>query len=937
MKIGVLVGVFILLLIGVNCAYGFEDTVQRYPTGNISDIWTTTGNLIVNNINYPVDYSTSHSLSVSAHTTKTGGGEYVSDMSTNDNVNIDYFAFTSRYGLIYQGNGILVHSNVLLEYVDASDDSIIMTMEIGELIESNQNSNRFEFIRSGGDIELYIDGIFETQSTISSAPPTTYINIHSHLVDADGGFEGDLYWTLDDFSTSSIIGMNEEWTQASTYIDTSYGIQSYVSFPSSAFTMTSSRVGSGTTTNTTTLTSQADFVRWNRTEIYGSDWGLYHVQLFRDSTKLAETTFTYFDSTISGSVAYDQDSYTQGQTANIDYTITSADFATYTYYLKTMDVYANVQDTYTLTAASGTESPTLTDYDSGIYYAILSRTSKSTGVNEEFAYDYASVTETVYINGNVTEAVNGTIMQNVSIQYLQGSTYYNTTSAADGSYNVSDLSVSVSTTVTANATYVNDTNFGNNSYNLSTFSFTPLAAEIYNVDLILFDVNHTYDNVSAYGLVYDNIYHQPIESATVNIYNSTWSNPTTSTTTGYYVFHDLIANGTYSINATASGYIDTIDYEINTTTSNATRQDVPMSTLYTVTVKARDATTLAYLSDFTATLDGTEGTAVNGTVTFNNIEYGLHAISAIADDFYPSATTPLIDEDAEVTLDLTRLASAYYAPHRVKFTVKSLWGTLYSGVTTSVYTGATASGDALYTGTTGTDGAVVFELTEEVQYTLTFIDVSQNIEESRTLYPIHNQYSIIVFGANLIPDDRPSDDILFGCYGKSIDLEQGYINVSFNDTSATTTLAELWINDTNMTNLYYFNTTDSEKAWSQVVDGGNSSYVVVFKLDNTVLDEPLVITRTIKFDDTVNVNLGLDEGWKYQLIAVIIISVIALLGSALNAEKMAVITVLVGWLMVFFGWLQAGATIPEQITLGLMMLFATLIAFGSVIRKGDER
>ncbi|MCK5226115.1 MAG: carboxypeptidase regulatory-like domain-containing protein, partial [Planctomycetes bacterium] len=901
MKIKLLI-VAVLLLFSVGGACAAEDTVERY-TVDYTDYWTVggvKGDAAV--VQMPTLYPTSNTLRFD-HVTTVGGTAWI---TFNELISPDYIRFTVRDITTYNNNPAAFYQQYV-SYYDSDGVLIFESVLLRDQFWDNKENDTFELIKIGNDIHLYINGVQNT--TIgSTTEDEIYFEFNYHPTNTK---LTSLYF--DDFATSSVLGMDEHWTQTSTYIDVSYGVQSMFSFPSSTYTVESKQVSTGTVIDTTTIPSNqgagdkpAGFVRWNRNEIYGTNWGLYHVQLFRDTTKLAETTFTYFDSTISGSVSFDQDSYSQGQTANIAYTISSPDFSTYTYYLKTMDVTGTVEDTYTLTAASGTKSPSLTDYDSGIYYAILSRTNKATGVNEEFAYDYASVTETVYVVGNVTEAVSGLKMPNASIQYLQGVTYYNTTSADDGSYNVSDLSVSVSTTITANATYINDANFGTNNYSLSSFSFTPLAAEIYNIDLILFDVNHTYNNASVYGLVHDNIYNQPIYNSTVNIYNDTWSDSTTSTATGYYVFNGLLRNGTYNVNATANGYTDSINYEINTTTSNATRQDIPLSTLYTVTIKATDATTTAYLSDFTATLDGVEGTAVNGTVTFNNIEYGLHAISAIADDYYPSATTPLIDEDTEVILDLTRLQSEYYAPHQVKFIVKSWYGTKYSGVATVVYIGDEASGDSYLTGTTGTDGAVVFELSEDVQYTITFIDATQSINEDRTLYPVEDKYSVIVFGANLIPDTPDTNNILFGCYGASINLTHGYINVSFNDTSVTTTLAELWINDTDMTNLYYFNTTDDAKSWSQVVTGGNASYVIVFKLTNTELSEPLIITRYIQFDDAVRVNLGLDEGWKYQLIAVVIISVIALLGSALNAEKMAVITVLVGWLMVFFGWLQAG-------------------------------
>jgi hypothetical protein len=926
MKIRVLFGVLVLLLIGVSCAYGFDDSVQRYETGQISDIWTVSGSGSATIVNYPISYATSNSI-------------YLQSTVHNQPITItniipfnsDYFSFTVRSAHFTDATWGKAHVKTY-----DSDGFLLLDVGIEQFLRSYNSNDRYEFYTSSGSLLLDINGGFVANVGVISSD----ISYVSFYVERSTTIDSSVRVRIDDITTSSIVGMNEEWTQAATYIDTSYGIQSYASFPSSTFTMTSSRVGSGTITNTTTLINIADFVRWNRTAIYGTDWGLYHVQLFRDSTKLAETTFTYFDSTISGSVAYDQDLYSQGQTANIDYTISSADFATYTYYLKLINVYGTVQDTYTLTAASGTESPTLTDYDSGIYYAILSRTNKASGVNEEFAYDYASVTETVYIIGNVTEAVSGTNMQNVSIQYLQGSTYYNTTSAADGTYNVSDLSVSVSTTITANATYVNDTNFGNNSYNLSTFSFTPLSAEIYNVDLILFDVNHTYDNVSAYGLVYDNIYHQTIESATVNIYNSTWSNSTTSTATGYYVFHNLTANGTYSINATATGYIDTIDYSINTTTINATRQDVPMSTLYTVTVKARDATTLAYLSDFTATLDGTEGTAVNGTVTFNNIEYGLHAISAIADDFYPSATTPLIDEDTQITLDLTRLASEYYSPHRVKFTVKTLWGTLYSGVAVNVYTGSSASGDTLYTGTTGTDGAVAFELAEYIQYTLTFIDASQSIDESITLYPIENSYPVYIYDT-LAPDDEDieSEEVAVSVTTAEINDTHAYINVTYTDAMNETTDLNIYINQSdesdpfNQTIITFANLgATSSVTHSFIIDDypGQAYFINIGATHTTFGD--IQRTYSVRFDGMLE-DYGFSKIWVW--IGVGGMMFVAGMFKASKAEQGALVVCVVGWVFMGFGFFDSlGSQAVTSMAAGLSL--ATVLAVGANMSKRNR-
>lgn len=939
MKIKLFV-LFVLLMMSVGGAYGFDDSVQRYVV-DYEEVWQSTESgfypATITIVNNPVEYPSSYSIRLySYYTSASHGDPSVAEIKSIDYMSSNYFGFTARSIDLFRDDGFQLLFN------DATSDVLLATVNIGSVASSN-GIGRYEIIRSGdtANYNLYINGISVQSFSLSSNVDEYRISLMSYTHwESTPGTDANIL-ILDDFSTSSIIGITEEWTQASTYIDTSYGIRSYASFPSSVYTLTSKHVGTGTTINTTTLTSQADFVRWDRTAIYGSNWGLYHVQLFRDSTKMAETTFTYFDSTISGAVAFDSDSYSQGQTANIEYTISSADFATYTYYLKTMNVLGTVQDTYTLSAASGTKSPTLADYDSGVYYAILSRTSKTAPVtNEEFAYDYASVTESVYINGNVTEAVSGTNMQNVSIQYLQGTTYYNTTSAADGTYNVSDLSAAVSTSVDANVTYVNDSVFGNESYNLSTFSFTPLAAEIYQVDLILFDVNHTYDNVSAYGLIYDSIYHQPIESATVNIYNDTWSDSTTSTATGYYVFNDLIANGTYSINATATGYTDTIDYAINTTTINATRQDGPMSTLYTVTIKAKDATTLAYLSDFTATLDGTEGTAVNGTVTFTDVEYGLHAISAIADDYYPSATTPLIDEDTEVVLSLTRLSSQYYAPHDVTFTLKSLFGTLYSGVTTNVYIGDTASGDVYKTGVSGTEGGVVFELSEDVQYTITFIDASQSIDESITIYPAKNAYPVYII-KSLLPDDEDVEttEVVVSITQAEINSTHAYINVTYTDAMAETTDLNIYINQSNeadpqnqtVITSAALGATSSVTHSFLISDYQGQAYFINIGATHTTFD---TISRTyaVKFDGMAE-DYGFERFWLWLGVGGLMF--LGGIFKSSKAEKGALIVCIAGWIFVGMGFFDAlGSSALTGMKAGLGL--ATVLAIMANMSKKDR-
>jgi hypothetical protein len=392
------------------------------------------------------------------------------------------------------------------------------------------------------------------------------------------------------------------------------------------------------------------------------------------------------------------------------------------------------------------------------------------------------------------------------------------------------------------------------------------------------------------------------------------------------------------ITDTYSDSSDVWQFTINETTiSDGTAID---GVVYEITNAGSIAVEGALVNIWNTTWSDSMLVGQNGYYYFDGVDNSTYSLRATKTGYTDSAIELVTaTSDATTTrnilLQSTSGAGQQYVDHYVKFIVKSWYGTLYSDVTVNVYLG-----DAIipqHTDDTGTDGAVVFELNENQEYRITFIDAAQNIDEEKILYPKESEYSIIVFGANLIPDEPASDDILYTVQGININSTHGFINVSFTDTSGTTSLAELWIkNKNNQSTLYHFNTTDSTKEWSQVVDGGNASYLIVFKIDNTILTDTLTITRTIYFDNDININLGLENNWSYILIAVIIISIPALLSTKLNSEIMAVITVLTGWLMVFFGWLTAGMTIEEKITVGLMLLLATLVAFATMAKKGEK-
>ena len=288
------------------------------------------------------------------------------------------------------------------------------------------------------------------------------------------------------------------------------------------------------------------------------------------------------------------------------------------------------------------------------------------------------------------------------------------------------------------------------------------------------------------------------------------------------------------------------------------------------------------------------------------------------------------EADYVITIDKETLPN-YVLPHYVAFDVRNFFGTEhYSNVDVIVYN----NGSIVETGQTGSNGVYGALLSENIYYDITFENGTQNIDRTWSGYPVDTKYDIIVFNAGFRPEPRVVDDILFGITSGSYNTTKGYINASYNDTSATTIRAKLFINDTNGNPLYYQSLTDDTGTFSQLVDATNNTYVVTFWIDNAQLEEPLVTTRIINLYNEPKIDLGWDENWEYIAISVLIIIGIVALFTTRNAEIGAIIGVMAGWFFLWLGWSVMGMTIAQVITVGLMLLLGTLIAYGAYIR-GD--
>ena len=355
---------------------------------------------------------------------------------------------------------------------------------------------------------------------------------------------------------------------------------------------------------------------------------------------------------------------------------------------------------------------------------------------------------TYEINGIVYDAINGTPINTSVVTLTQSSIEHVDTTGTNGIYNTTGFTAGYETTFNVTKT----------NYTHEEWSWTAWEGKTYNINQYMIPTNVTFNGSGAiHGIVTYDPYHQVLENATVTIANATWSNTAQTSAYGYYFFENLTVSD-YNISAAGSGYSTSVNATVSV--NGTTLKNVNLQPKLTLTVVAKNADNLNLITDYSIILEGITYNSVNGSLQIGNLEDGVKDLILTAEGYYATEKVIYMDSDATSTILATQVlgSGTQYAPHYVKFTLKSLLGTLYPNVDVVVYLGDAASGTLTLNGTTGTDSAVGFMLVENIQYTLTFIDATQGIDETITLYPKDDDYTVYTGIGNLIDDLLNPDD-----------------------------------------------------------------------------------------------------------------------------------------------------------------------------------
>lgn len=283
----------LLLFLSLNTVSAFEDTVERYPNGTLSDYWTLYNNNAGNPTVISYGSSTNHVIELkSAYTLgSTGAG-----VTTKDNsAYIDYLTFvvkryrvtassatTGSTGLYVQiansTTGYAVNSNVY------SQTSIPLLTEWYDSV--------FEIYSISGNMYLYRDGeLVANIGTAPTVPCTVSIGVYK-----DYGASAEIDVLIDDISTEgSVIGTPEIWNELPANLTYTWNVQAFQSYPSSTYKITlySLSAENGGTVAEYPLTTQSGNGIIPRASTIDENFGIYLLELTRDSDILADQYFYY--------------------------------------------------------------------------------------------------------------------------------------------------------------------------------------------------------------------------------------------------------------------------------------------------------------------------------------------------------------------------------------------------------------------------------------------------------------------------------------------------------------------------------------------------------------------------------------------------------------------------------------------------------------------
>ncbi len=973
-KISFLILAVLSLLLLSAPVKALEETFQWYPLANSDPAFYNLWNLIcvspcnVGSIaSYGTTYNKVAKLSVRVCNTGCGGTTGSVTLINNVPLNTDYIAFNAKSSIRTSSDGYQcsLAAHYCETHINLYDTNGIYISRIyvsGTSVTTSETltERSFEIIRDSttGIISYKINGVSQGVAGASAlsfgyvafqAQATT--NWVTSIVIAS------LY--IDDFTTTgyiSSVGTETAYHSQNELnlhpITTSYLLKTIpeAEYTASQFDIIWQKaLANGTlqtirTTNIKNATISGIYVgsftldRYDNLTSSDLNYGLYWEHIIKNGVSQSTDYFFLVPPGAANTITVADTSAVIGQSEAITYSIGTPDFTTNSYYVNIYNT-AGLVTSVALTDASGIVNWDTSGNSAGIYFIVLSQVTS--GIQTDLAYTTINLVSTLLIRGTVYDAKNSTTLSGTFINFSQNALWYNTTSATDGTYNLSGLFVGLNTNINASKI----------GWIHNNFSFTPLAAQVYTINLYM--INASFDcstiggatNTCINGMVESIPYHQAIEGATVFLGNSTYQTSTTSNaTTGYYQFLGLNeSNDSYVVNATKSGYMNSIDYNVTTISGTDVQQIILMYQIYTLSIVAQDSTNANTILDFIATFNGTLYNTSVGTITIPNLIYGSYPTIVSSSGYLSKSQTILVDSTKTSIFILTPITPPIQSttfktlPHNVRFQIQDYTGRAHVGIPVTVQGWSTTVGtwaqlgqllgldftttpinNESMSGTTGIDGSIAFMMMDTVYYSVNFNGGSAyNI--TWYLYPKEDFYLLMIPLSS--PNSGCSQNITYNLTQTTINTTHTALGLTYSDPSGHTTLINFFVQNNQSTYLYTNSSASSSLTDSFAVNSSVTGTTYFWGFNSTETGGcTLAQTQVITFRGSGKlIDLHISKGY-YQWISIILIVFMASLFSIKKIKFGAVITPLTAGTLYAFGWFTINPILLSiAIVIGIMI------------------
>lgn len=351
----------------------------------------------------------------------------------------------------------------------------------------------------------------------------------------------------------------------------------------------------------------------------------------------------------------------------------------------------------------------------------------------------------------------------------------------------------------------------------------------------------------------------------------------------------------------------------------------------------------AIVSVWNSTYSNTMTTGVDGYYLFEDLANGSYNVQATKGGFQDSfiGLVEVVEHNwTSHSIYLSEISGygEYYVEHFVIFTVSNVWLTRFEGVTATVYIGD--SYDVVFTDTTDNKGQVTFNLNEDVKYRITFIDVSQGINEVYYAYPTDTSYWIITTTASWKWEtyDIPARDaITISVTKDDYSALQAWINVSYFDSTSGTNGVSFYLNQTdgndpaNQSTVLFIDSGQTNNVTEAFELGSHNgeSYIVHVRIDHAdygIIHKYYAVTfvKTSIYDGI--------PGWFFYGFGMFLIFICGGLALSVRSEEVFLLMCTLGWILYYAGWFNYYN--PDSIALGLTI--ATLLGIAEFLNKSKE-